>query len=173
MPRGMKGLVVKVPMITDHIGPVAGDRTPLEHDVWVNICCEEVQFATQEFRMGPEPAASASSADRPALSDALSEALLYHLQHSGTGYHRHAANSTYVPPEPKVPLRTMATRFNAYTYSDVAKAKAAVEPPTFKSPPTRGRIGGIVPMLRGPRLGDVGAVFMTTSDMERGKKISC
>ena len=86
MPNGMKGLVVKVPLPANDTA--AGDDAPL--DVWVNICCEEVQFATQEFRMGPAPlgfeSAIARSADWPALSDSPSEALLYHLQNSMVGF---------------------------------------------------------------------------------------
>ena len=79
--RGMKGLVAKVPMISEHYqGTETGDGSPLDQDVWVNICCEDVQFATQEFRMGPDDSASASSADWPTLSELPSEALLYHLQ---------------------------------------------------------------------------------------------
>ena len=79
MPRQMRGLCVRVPIMAEFGYPLA-----LTSDVWVNICCEEVQFARQEFRMGgpaqdDNPASGSSAEQWKALTDSPSLALLYHI----------------------------------------------------------------------------------------------
>ena len=117
MPDNKRGLCVRVP----------SQHASLEEssDVWVNICCEEVQFALQEVR-APVPHASESSA--PQNWPSPSAAMLHALGQSMTGVHRNLPDSDFIPPEPGAPLRQMITDSDTSSYAAVAKANV---PPTL------------------------------------------